>query len=186
MISLVPIYFIYLFKTKRTSLWNHLGLWILAVGLPMLPFLILDPHTLLHNMIFHYTTVIKHYAWNTPGVMDVSFGLTPILVQCHLQRFVGLAQGILLLGFYLMVFWKMNNRDQWLMSMPYALLLFSFTTIWPVVYLFLDVFLFMTSVILVTMRWKAEKSIALSKVYAISLGFIVGIAIFSTYIKSIE
>ncbi|MGC9328684.1 MAG: hypothetical protein ACP5I1_13695 [Candidatus Hinthialibacter sp.] len=146
MISIAPVYFIFLFKTQRKTIFQHAGLFLLTVILPMLPFIVWDYQSLLDNMILNYTTVIKAYAWNTPDVINISFGLTPLLVQLHLERCAFFAQVAILLLFYIILF-RIHDADQWLMCMPYALLLFSFTTIWPVMYLFLDVFIFLTAII---------------------------------------
>jgi hypothetical protein len=99
-----------------------------------------------------YERVIKTAVW-TDATVPHTIGITGVLLSHHLNRFVELVQAGIMIAVYAMC-WALLGRGRAPVALSgMALLAFSMTTLWPVYYLYFDVFLLFASGILADMPW---------------------------------
>jgi hypothetical protein len=140
MVALVPVFFLHLAMNRvlspRHALW-----FILAAALPFLPFVVADPGSVYYAMFGVYLKVMKGFVWYSTTWTQNTYGLTGRLLERGLERYVELAQVGALAVTYLLC-WRSLRRggrpEPW---MALALLVFSMTTLWPVSYLYFDVWM---------------------------------------------
>jgi hypothetical protein len=147
LLALAPVLFIHLYV--RGALTARRGLiFIAAVLLPYLPFLIADPGAVKTGMVDTYMRVMKAQVWPHKGAVD-TFGVTGRLLEYAMPQYIEAAH-VISLGLVYVCAWRALARrsriEPWL---PLALLAFAMTTLWSVVYLFYDVWLFLTCALLV-------------------------------------
>ena len=138
MASLVPVFMMFLWH-RRLLTWGRVGVLGAAILIPFLPFLIADPGALWYALYGSYQKVMKEVVWPTKGA-HTTFGVTGFLLRHGTERHVELAQAVGMTVVYASA-WRALSRgarpEPWLLL---ALLTFSMTTLWPVVYLYFDGF----------------------------------------------
>lgn len=138
MVALVPVFFLHLATTRVLSA-RHALWFTLAAGLPFLPFVLADPGSVYYAMFGVYLKVMKGFVWYSTTWTQNTYGLTGRLLERGLERYVELAQ-VAALGVTYLLCWRSLHRggrpEPW---MALALLVFSMTTLWPVGYLYFDV-----------------------------------------------
>jgi hypothetical protein len=144
MVSMVPVFLIAAYYQRRMNWRLPVALAVTAIG-PFLPFVLADPHSIVFAMYGAYQKTIKGFVWvSTPWVQQ-TFGVTGPLLTRGLQKYVEGVQIVTLLVVYALA-WRSLRRgrraEPWL---ALSLLLFSMTTLWPVLYLYFDVWVFLLS-----------------------------------------
>jgi hypothetical protein len=103
------------------------------------PFVILDPAAVWRGVYRSYITAVKDYVWTqTTWALD-TYGLTAVLLRSGAERYVEIVQAATLLAFYTLARPALRRGVPSKPLMATALLLFSMTTIWPVLYVYFDV-----------------------------------------------
>lgn len=155
MVAIVPVLLITMWQFDRRRFAGVCVLVALAVVLPLLPFAIWDPRALEYALYGSYQRVIKTAVW-ADATVPHTIGVTGVLLSHHLQRFVEVIQ----VGIMIVVYatcWALLRRGRPpvapVVLMGTALLAFSMTTLWPVYYLYFDVFLLFATGILAEMPW---------------------------------
>jgi hypothetical protein len=96
--------------------------------------------------------MIKTAVWSD-GTVPHTIGITGVLLSHHLHRFVEVVQAAIMIIVY-GTCWALLRRGRSPVAlMATALLAFSMTTLWPVYYLYFDVFLLFAAGILADMPW---------------------------------
>ncbi len=138
MVAIVPVFAIHLAVTGRWS-WRPLAAFTLAAALPFVPFVLADARLVWYAMVGVYLKVMTGFVWQQTNWAADTFGITGRLLERGLERYAGIAQGLSMLATYLLA-WRSMARgarpEPW---MGIALLVFSMTTLWPVLYLYFDV-----------------------------------------------
>ena len=141
MVAIVPVLFMAVWWRERGKLAGVLGLAALAVALPFLPFAIWDARALSYALYGSYQNVIKGFVWTSTTWAQHTIGLTGVLLSNGLQRFVDGFQALVMLAVYAASWLAMRRGRPPVAWMGLALLAFSMTTLWPVTYVYFDVFL---------------------------------------------
>lgn len=153
MTALVPIFFIYAIKgeveDRRLSLEGQghkpglIRLFVYfctAAVTPFLPFAIWNFRSLWYSIYGNYFHLVKGFVWQSTDWVGRTFGTTGYLLSRGWQDHVEHLQIGVMLSFYVLAWLRITHRAQALRWMGMALLLFSMTSLWPVYYLYLDVF----------------------------------------------
>jgi len=152
MIAIVPVLLMAVWQLDRPRFSGVCVLVALATVLPLLPFAIWDPRALVDAMYGVYQRVIKTAVWSD-GTVPHTIGITGMLLSHHLHRFVEVVQAAIMIIVY-GTCWALFRRGRSPVAlMGTALLAFSMTTLWPVYYLYFDVFLLFATGILADMPW---------------------------------
>jgi hypothetical protein len=155
MIAIVPVLLMAVWQLDRPRFAGVCVLVALAAVLPLLPFAIWDPRALVYALYGVYERVIKTAVW-TDATVPHTIGVTGVLLSHHLNRFVELVQVGIMIAVYAMC-WALLSRGRAPVApvalSGTALLAFSMTTLWPVYYLYFDVFLLFANGILADMPW---------------------------------
>jgi hypothetical protein len=152
MIAVVPVLLIAVWLRDRRRFAAACALVVLAVALPFLPFAIWDPRALSYALYGSYETIIKTVVWPDPTVPH-TIGLTGVLLTHHLHRFVEAIQVAVMTIVYVASWVLMRRGRAPVAVMAVALLAFSMTTLWPVTYIYFDVFLMFAAGVLAGMPW---------------------------------
>jgi len=144
MVAVVPVLLIAVWLRDRRAAIGTAVLTFIAVAVPFLPFAIADPTSLTYAMYGSYEKVIKEVVWPDPTVPH-TIGLTGVLLSHHWQSAVETVQLIALALTYAGCWLALSRRRAPVGVMAAALLAFSMTTLWPVYYLYFDVFLLLTA-----------------------------------------
>jgi len=152
MIAVVPVLLIAVWQRDRRQFAGACALVALAIALPFLPFALWDPRALSYALYGSYESVIKTVVWPDPTVPH-TIGLTGVLLTHHLHRFVEAIQVAVMTIVYLACRALMRRGHAPVALMATALLAFSMTTLWPVTYIYFDVFLLFAAGVLAGMPW---------------------------------
>jgi hypothetical protein len=140
MVALVPVFLIYLWHADRKRLVPALASMGAVVVITFGPFLILDWRMVLYGMYGNYVRIIRDYVWTQTNWMAPTLGLTRVLVANGWSAYAGLSQAIAMVVTYTVVWWRLGRNDSPSPWFCVSLAVFSMTTLWPVWYVFLDVF----------------------------------------------
>ena len=138
MVALVPVFFLHLAVTRVLTL-RHVVAFVLAAGLPFLPFVVANPGSVYYAMFGVYLKVMKGFVWYSTTWTQNTYGLTGRLLERGLERYVEITQVVALAGTYLLSWRSLGQGGRPEPWMAIALLVFSMTTLWPVGYLYFDV-----------------------------------------------
>jgi hypothetical protein len=143
MVTLVPVLLMTVRQRDR-GVGRALILVILSAALPLLPFAVSDARALVYALYGSYQSVMKEYVWLSTTWVQHTIGVTGVLLAYHLQRWVEKLQLAVMAMIYLACWFGLRGRRAPVALMGFALLAFSMTTLWPVTYLYFDVFLLLT------------------------------------------
>jgi hypothetical protein len=104
------------------------------------PFLLLDWRVLVYGMYGNYVRVIHDFVWTQTDWMRSTIGLTRVLVASGRSQYVGPAQIVVMAIVYALTWWRLRPGVAPAPWFCLALAAFCMTTLWPVWYVFLDVF----------------------------------------------
>ena len=176
MLSLVPVFFLYLYIREELSV-RRAAAFVAAVMVPYLPFLIIDPVAVKQGVFDTYVRVIKTYVWQSTRWAVETYGVTGRLLEHGKRRYVELVQ-LLSLGLTYVFAWRSMARgtriEPWL---AFALLIFSMTTLFSIMYLYYDVWLLLACALIVhdgswnTLARKPIRAIPLAFVLAAGVVF---------------
>jgi hypothetical protein len=152
MIAVVPVLLMAVWLRDRRRFAATGALVALAIALPFLPFAIWDPRALSYALYGSYEAVIKTVVWPDTTVPH-TIGLTGVLLTHHWHRFVEAVQVAVMTIVYVACWALMRRGRAPVALMAAALLVFSMTTLWPVTYIYFDVFLLFAAGILAGLPW---------------------------------
>lgn len=139
MLSLVPVFLIAAYHRKTLSSSMLLCLGVASIG-PFVPFLFADAGSVAYAMYGSYLETVKRSVWvSHPSWVINTYGVTGPLVAHGLQSYAEAVQ-VSSVAIVYGCAWQALSRgarpEPW---MGLALLVFSMTTLWPVIYLYFDV-----------------------------------------------
>jgi hypothetical protein len=141
MVALVPVFLMHLWFADRTVVVRAAGLLGAAVTVSFAPFALWDWRVLVYGLYGNYVRVIKDFVWTQTTWMNSTLGLTRVLLASGHAGLIGLSQILALVCVYALA-WRAiragRRQGPWFCL---ALLAFCMTTLWPVWYIFFDVFL---------------------------------------------
>jgi hypothetical protein len=152
MVAVVPVLLMAVWLRDRPRFAAACALVSLTIAVPFLPFAIRDPRALTYAMYGSYQTVIKTAVWPNVTVPH-TIGLTGVLLTHHLHRYVEAVQIAVMAIVYVACFALIRRGRAPVALMATALLAFSLTTLWPVTYIYFDVFLLFAAGVLAGMPW---------------------------------
>jgi hypothetical protein len=144
MVSVAPVFLLAAYYRKRLTAPLVIALLLTAVG-PFVPFFVREPRAVMYGMVGVYPHTIKEFIWRQTDAARTTYGVTAPLLRHGLERYVEAAQVLCLLAVYGAA-WRPLARgarpEPW---MALALLVFSMTTLWPVLYVYFDVWVFLVA-----------------------------------------
>lgn len=138
MVSIAPVFLLAAYHRQRLTARVVIVLLLTAAG-PFVPFLVWDAPAVLYGMVGVYPHTIKEFIWRQTDRALATYGVTAPLLRHGLERYLEAIQ-ILCLSAVYAASWRPLARgarpEPW---MALALLVFSMTTLWPVLYVYFDV-----------------------------------------------
>ena len=144
MIALVPVFFLHLWS-ERVLTPRHFLAFALAAALPFVPFVAADPGSVYYAMFGVYLKVMKGFVWYSTTWTQNTYGITGRLLERGLERYVEITQVAALVVTYGLSWRSLRHGGRPEPWMAVALLVFSMTTLWPVGYLYFDVWILLAS-----------------------------------------
>jgi hypothetical protein len=145
MASMAPVLLMAVWHRSRPRVPGVVALMAAGALLPFLPFAVADWTALRYALYGSYQSTMKGFVWVSTEWVQHTIGITGLLLARRWQNAVEPVQIIVMLAVYAGA-WLAIHRDRrplpWL---AFALLAFSMTTLWPVIYLYFDVFLLLVS-----------------------------------------
>jgi len=141
MAALVPVFLMAAYHQHRLTRGVMACLSAAALG-PFVPFLLVDAGALRYSLIGSYKHTVKEFVWRTNGIFT-TYGTTAYLVGHKLQAVVEVGQLVAMAAVYALAWRALAARANPAPWLALALLVFSMTTLWPVLYLFFDVWVLM-------------------------------------------
>jgi hypothetical protein len=152
MISIAPILIMAAWHRNRPQ-FAKVALLIAASGAVLfVPFALWDPGALWYSMYGAYQVVIKTAVWDAGGARD-TIGLTGPLLRKGWQAAVEPTQIVTMLVVYGAAWLALGRGRRPLPWIGLALFAFSATTLWPVEYIYFDVYVFFVCAALAETRW---------------------------------
>jgi hypothetical protein len=143
MVSLVPVFLMAAYH--RHTLTRGVLVWLAVTALgPFAPFLLHDASAVRYAMYGSYQDTVKKVVWLTGDIFE-TYGTTALLLRRGLSGYVELAQLICMLVVYVAAWRALSARANPLPWLALSLLVFSLTTLWPVTYLYFDVWIVLVS-----------------------------------------
>jgi hypothetical protein len=141
MVAMVPAFAIAVWLRARPKAIASVALVAAAIVVPFLPFAIRDPRALIYALYGSYQAVIKGFVWTSTPWVPHTIGITGVLLSNGLQKLVEPVQIAVMFVVYGMGWMAIKRGHAPIGVMTFALLVFSMTTLWPVTYVYFDVFL---------------------------------------------
>jgi hypothetical protein len=138
MVSIVPVLLIALY-VKRELSWRRVALVAIGAIGPFVPFLLTAPKMVLDGVYGSYMEPIKGFVWTHTSWAVTTFGVTRWLLRNGLQYYLEAVQAAVMIGTYALAYFGLRRGHAPLPWMASALLAFSMTAMWPVLYIYLDV-----------------------------------------------
>jgi len=144
MLSLVPVLLLTLFFRRQLTV-RRLILLCGAVLMPFVPFALLDWHSLRYAVFDSYLKVMKQFVWVHTDWAHNTYGLTGTLLRHGHSSYVEATQLCVMAVVYAMAAYALKRGARPEPWCALALLTFSMTTLWPVMYLYFDVFVLLAA-----------------------------------------
>jgi hypothetical protein len=142
MAAIVPVFLMAAFTFERSRFAAVVAALTVTVSAALLPFFVWDPRMLWDSMVLSYPRVMKAAVWPVlakPGLETI--GLTEWLLEHQRESLVVPVQVVVMFVLYVIAWVAIRRRHAPLPWMALALFAFSMTTLYPVHYLYYDVFL---------------------------------------------
>jgi hypothetical protein len=143
LLAFAPVFFIFLYLRGQLTP-RRVAVFVAALLIPYVPFLIADPAAVIDGLFYQYIRAMKGYVWQSTTWAVDTYGITGRLLEHGQQKYVEILQFLSLAVVYVCA-WRAMKRgsrvEPWL---AVALLVFSMTALWSVIYLYYDVWLALT------------------------------------------
>ena len=146
MVAMVPVFLLAAFRSERKRFPAVLATMIITISIGLAPFAIADFHRLWDSMVLSYPRVMKAAVWPVlarPGLETI--GVTEWLLETGRDRLIAPVQIAAMLIVYAAAAAGIRRDRPALPWMALALLAFSMTTLYPVLYLYYDVLLLLVA-----------------------------------------
>ena len=153
MVALAPLFLMTVWWRARPRLARATVLMLIATVLPFLPFIVWDRSALWYAMYGSYEKVMKQFVWPSTTWVQHSIGVTGLLLANGWQRGVEIVQALAMVAVYTAAGRAIKRGAPAVPWMALALLAFSATTLWPVIYIYFDVFFLLVCAALAQSRW---------------------------------
>jgi hypothetical protein len=160
MVSVAPVLVMTVWLRDRRRVSGAIGLVAAATALPYLPFAIEDWGALRYALYGSYESLMKGFVWTSTDWVQRTIGVTGLLLRAGWPRAVEPVQAVTLLFVYLVSWRALRAGHRPVPWMALALLAFSLTTLWPVGYIYLDVFLLLVCGALAESTWLRGRGVA--------------------------
>jgi hypothetical protein len=157
MVAVAPVLLIAVWHRDRPRFTRTFAVLVAATVLPYLPFAIWDWRALWYALYGSYQSLMKGFVWTSTTWARDSVGLTGFLLRIHAERLVEPAQVVVMLIVCAAAWRSIARGRRPLPWMALALLVFCMTTLWPVGYIYLDVFLLLTAGALAETAWLRQR-----------------------------
>ena len=145
MMALVPVFLVNdLLRHREHRVRVAIALAISALG-PFVPFFVANPRMLIYAMYGVYQHTIQGFVWHSTTWAVTTFGVTGMLLRAGHEDAVQIVQVFVMLVVYSLAWLDLRRGGSVLAWLAAALLAFSMTTLWPVNYIYYDVFLMIAS-----------------------------------------
>jgi hypothetical protein len=141
MIAVAPVVLIAVWHRARPKIVRVTALMTAAVVIPVLPFAIWNWSSLKYGMYGSYTAVVKGYVWTSTTWAQRTIGITGPLLARGWRSGTQAVQVVVMFAVWAIAAVAIRAGRRPAPWMAIALLAFSMTTLWPVVYVYFDVFL---------------------------------------------
>ncbi len=153
MVSVAPVLLMAVWLRARARFIGALVVLAAAALLPYLPFAIADLSALKYALFDSYQSVMKGFVWTSTTWVQHTIGATGLLLSRGWKGAVELVQVAAMLAVYAAAWRAIRRGRAPLPWMGLALLAFSMTTLWPVIYVYFDVFLLLACAALAESTW---------------------------------
>jgi hypothetical protein len=146
MAAMVPVFLMGVWRIRREQAFVVALTLVATIGAGLLPFLVWDHHALWDSMVLSYPRIMKAAVWPVlarPGLETI--GITEWLLENHRDALIAPMQAAVMAGVYAAAWILVSRAHRLLPSMALALFAFSMTTLYPVHYLYYDVWLIVVS-----------------------------------------
>jgi hypothetical protein len=140
MVALIVPFAIHVWNNERPALAAAASWFAATLLLTFAPFALLDWRTLTYGMYGNYVRVIHDYVWPHTNWMASTLGVTRLLVEEGWGRYAGAAQVVAMALTWALTWRRLKPGMSPAPWFVLSLAVFSFTTLWPVWYVFLDVY----------------------------------------------
>ena len=155
MIALAPVLLMAVWQRERPRAMAVVVALGSAIVVPLLPFAIADFASLRYAFYGSYQSVIKGFVWTSTDWAQNTVGVTGLLLARGWRAAVEPVQAVAMLAVVAAIWRRLRHGDDPVVWAALSLLVFSMTTLWPVVYVYFDVFLLLASAALVR-DWPAD------------------------------
>jgi hypothetical protein len=183
MVSVVPVLVMAVWLQDRRRAGGAIALVAAATALPYLPFALADWTALTYALYGSYESLMKGFVWTSTDWVQRTIGITGLLLRAHWLHAVEPVQAVMLLLVYTMGWRALRAGRRPLPWMALALLAFSLTTLWPVGYIYFDVFLLLVCGALGESAWPGGRGVA--SAWATTLAVVVFV-LMATSLSDIE
>lgn len=153
MVAVAPVLLMAVWHRDRPRFADATALLVAAAALPFLPFALWDWRALWFALYGSYQSLMKGFVWTQTTWARDTIGITGFLLRAHRGAFVEVAQAVAMLAVYAIAWRVLAAGRRPLPWMGLALFAFSMTTLWPVHYIYFDVFLLFTAAALAETDW---------------------------------
>ena len=176
MVAVAPALLIAVWQRARPDFGRAVAALGASIALPLLPFAIASPSSLAYAFYGSYQSVIKGFVWTSTDWAQHTIGITGLLLAQGWSRAVEPVQ-IAAMAVVIALTWaRLRRGDDPAVWAACGLLVFSMTTLWPVVYVYFDVFLLFASAALVRTERIPWAASAAAAVVAFALTLLVVVA----------
>jgi hypothetical protein len=141
MVSIAPVLLMAVWYRGRSRVAGCAALLAAGAVLPFLPFAIADWPALRYALYGSYQSMMKTFVWTSTEWVQHTIGVTGWLLGRGWKGAVEPVQIAVMLAVYAAAWLAIRRGRRPLPWLAFALLAFSMTTLWPVIYLYFDVFL---------------------------------------------
>jgi hypothetical protein len=153
MVAIAPVLLMAVWHDDRRRWPTTAAVLAAATVLPYLPFALWDWRALRYALYGSYQSLMKGFVWTSTSWAHNTIGVTGLLLRANLQRFAEAAQVAMMAGVYVACWLAVARGRRPLPWMGLALLAFCMTTLWPVHYIYFDVFLLFAAAALAETGW---------------------------------
>ena len=153
MIALVPALLAAVWHHDRRRTWPSIAALAATVALLLLPFAVVDVAAFRYAFYGSYQNVIKGFVWTSTEWAQHTIGVTGLLLGRGWRAAVEPIQAVTMTAVAVATWFRIKRGGDATVWSAIGLLAFSMTTLWPVVYLYFDVFLLFVSAALARERF---------------------------------
>ena len=153
MVAVAPVLLFAVWHRERRHFAKAAALLAASVALPFVPFAVADFRALAYALYGSYQHLMKEFVWTSTPWAHNTVGITGLLLRGGWTSLVEPTQIVSMVVVYAATFIRLGRGDNPTPWMAMSLLVFSMTTLWPVHYIYLDVFLLLVCGVIAEFRF---------------------------------